>query len=413
MAGEDNLIGVGIFYHNLFNLATMVGDLELVAQTVNIQRTALIQVVRRPGAASVNARAYDPDSSGEYGLVYTRFVYCPRSDSFLDASDGQILDVRVSTADIEARLARHDREDFIARHCTPQLTEEQQELVDLADDGNWRHGVAPERITSPVSFLNLTTQSGVSTLYVEEEEISDISGIQPANSAYDYVEVVNQEEEYDRAYSESFYINYSVLNNARDVGEEVGSSWSHVSGTSLLASRPWPKLPSLPSSSSNENEGGVIASNDVKREPTTPTNWTELMEGSFMASLDCQQSPESGDPGLEAIIPVEPNQRSFPVENDHVSTRPRRIPGNSASDHPRGIRFEEPANAQLPSNTVEMPTAPGPINVTSPTSTGISGLKRRRLSSSPSTASSSTSSDTLPRRSRRIRKRRPRRRYAK
>ena len=362
LAGEEPPINVCITSTISVTLATMVGDLELVAQTHNIRRNALVQIVRRP----VNGRSYDPDSSGEYGLVYTRYLYCPRSDSLLDATNGNILDMRVATADIEARLARYDREDFIANYCSNEMTEEEREL---ADQNDFRHGVAPDRMTSPVSFLNLTTESGSSTLYVEEEEVSDISEILPASSAYDYADAFNSEVVYNQMYTESYFINYAELNVVSEEGEGVNSSWSHVSGTSLLASRLWPRLPPLPSSSTE----GARADFDenIKKEPTTPSDWTELMEGSFMASLDCQRSPEVELPGLEVIVPMQPGFASNNAEasRSRVTTRTRtRLPGiprrRSHSSKKSTSRIPRPLCPNVSSNVSPCRNASAQVNTT-------------------------------------------------
>ena len=308
----------------------MVGDLELIGQTRNFAGNALLQIVRR--AAPVNGRAYDPDDSGEYGLVYSRFLYCPGNDSLLDASTGQILDVRISTANLEERLARQDARQAQlqarqAQLAPAQLTEEEREL---ADQNDFRHGVAPDRVTSPVSFLNLTTSSGHSTLYVEEDETAEVLA---GNTAYDYAEVFNHEEDYNKAYMESFYINYSDVSIKTEEKEENNSSWSHVSPTSLLASRPWPRLPPLPPSEEDVMESFENKANDnVRVQPATPTSWTGLMEGSFMASLDQQRSPMSDHSDLEPIIPTDPKRNLNTSTPDNVTVRTAQ---KSASKIPR------------------------------------------------------------------------------
>ena len=335
---------------------SLIGNLELIGQTRNRDNNALLQIVRRP-PNRLRARNWDPEDDGDFALVYTRFLFTNGDDSLLDASTGQIWDVRMSTENLEQRLDQLDRRYDQQPVLIPERTEEEKEQADLED---FKHGVVPDRPHSPVSFLNLTDASGHSTMYVEEQDDYDEEGYHvelvgiAADSAYDFADTYNSEEKYDKAYTESFFIDYNAVSpEARSGrGTRSSSSLSHISATSVLVSRPWPVLPPLPT----EGDQSGFESNPIFEEkydtaasdlPATPTSFTGLLEGSFMASLDQQLSPETEQPGLEPIVPA-----SLSMRRDG-----RNVAGLVTERIPERLHLN---------GTVEMPTANGPILVPTP-----------------------------------------------
>ena len=343
---------------------SLIGNLELVSQGRNVANNALVQVVRRP-PRSLRARNFDPDDSGDFAVIYTRFIFSAGDDSLLDATNGQILDVRVNTADLERRLDLIDRRQAARPEPLPQPSEEEREQAALED---FRHGVVPDRVPSPVSFLNLTDASGHSTMYVEEQDDYDeegyhveLSGI-AVNTAYDFADSHNIEEAYDRAYTESLFINYSAASpgaaNLSPVASTANSSWSHVSPTSVLISRPWPHphhLPPLPRSADGEHaefDNNILLEEKAETDAdngrsTPPALITDVLESSFMASMDQRRSPVSEEPGFEIIVPSDPSQSHG--DSDLVT---RRVGSYSYVDFTEEMDYSLHVNG-----TVDMPTA--------------------------------------------------------
>ena len=152
----------------------------------------------------------------------------------------------------------------------------------------------PDRPTSPVSFLTLTDASGHSTMYVEEQDDYDEEGYHvelvgiAVDSAYDFADSHNSEEKYDKAYTESFFIDYNAVSPEARPRREISSSLSHISATSVLVSRPWPVLPPLPLHYTNGGaEGDEFESNPIVEEkfdtaasnlPSTPTSFATILD---------------------------------------------------------------------------------------------------------------------------------------
>ena len=344
---------------------SIIGSLELVGQTRNVQNNALLQIVRRP-PRNLRARDYDPNESGDFAVIYTRYLFSAGDDSLLDTSTGQILDIRVPTAVLDHRMDEIARRAAAAPVAGPRLTEEEREAADLDD---FKHGVAPDRVDSPVSFINLTNASGHSTMYVEEQDEYDAEGYHvdlvgvATSTAYDYVDSHNQEEAYDRAYTESFFIDYNSVSPPPGT-RSSRMSWSHISPTMVSLARPWPILPPLPHSSGgdqavNDDFGTFEDNSDVAQAgPNTPVNFADILEGSFMASLDEQLSPDLSHPDLEMIVPSDLGQHHRETDNaTSVTSRDRRPAGRPA----------ELLYILHPNGTVEMPTAdystiPSPVH---------------------------------------------------
>ena len=194
----------------------MTRGMNIIASARSEDRRALVQVVHRPDPV-------DLDSSGDLAVILTRYDFASHQDSMLDATNGQILDNRVSTVNIERRFNWPDPPISPAAQC-PALSETQ------ADEADFRHGVVPDFIVGPCLSLNFSGEEFDSTLYDEnphmlEELIEE-----------EYMALVHAEQFHDEAYVNANFIEYSSPRLLNLATKPCYVSMTTAINTSFLAS---------------------------------------------------------------------------------------------------------------------------------------------------------------------------------
>ena len=143
----------------------VTGGLQVLAEVRGADRRSMFQVVARPTSPN------SPNTT-DLGLIVTRHQFGAYGDTVLDGSDGEVLDLRMRTEHLELRLDRlagvpGDGGDEAA--ASPALKPFSLNET-LADLDNYRHGVQPSFIKSPLRDL-LDTVNDDEVLYEEEDSL--------------------------------------------------------------------------------------------------------------------------------------------------------------------------------------------------------------------------------------------------
>ena len=351
--------------------------MRIVSQAVSENRDSLIQVVHRVDPA-------DLDSSGEYAVVITRYDLARGADSVLDATNGEILDNRVSTARLEERINWPITPP--ASTATSAADSEAQAEAAEAKEDYYRHGIPQTNVSMPCQHLDFSGEEFDETLYSENP-----TGLEDLVSG-EHLEAVVFENNYDEAYISATFIPYAAI------------------------------TPPPSSSSSEDNLARdldcSVSSHPLPR-PLNFSNLADVFESSLLEPIAAELSLDQDHRDMVPLQPediggvsaVRPITVSTIVPNSSVrakvTTRPRSSSESMAAtnlitmvelpDHPVPLPVAA-SSAANNTNNPERRLPPRPQSV----------KRRRHTLSSPESDTSSAllSTRPLPRRSERTRKKR-------
>ena len=165
----------------------VTGGLDIIAQTRGTDPRTMVQVIQRQTTPN------SPNQT-ELGVILTAYQFRPFGDTLLDASDGEVLDMRIRTEHLEQRLDRISG--AAANAASPALKDNQRQLNETeADLDNFRHGVQQSFVKSPLKDL-LDTLGDDEEIVLYEEELSVL--VDETEKQYD--DWVSMEDKYDEAY---------------------------------------------------------------------------------------------------------------------------------------------------------------------------------------------------------------------